>query len=320
MRIVSLLPAATEIVCALGLRSELVGRSHECDYPRGVEALPALTRARIDSTLPSDRIDAEVRRIMSDRLPIYMLDEAQLAALAPDVVVTQEACEVCAISYDQVVGSLRRTAPQARVVSLQPARLADIWSDIRAVAKACGVPERGEAVVADLIARLEAVRHAALLSASSASFAPSASFPRVAVVEWLAPPMLAGHWVPEATLAAGGTPVGPAAGVMSPYATWEEIRALRPDAVIVAPCGFDLPRTLRESGPVAETLRSLAPQVLFMDGNAYLNRPGPRIVEAIETIAGWLRGEAVPKERALATAAAPSLSRDLSPTSAFRAR
>ena len=317
MRIVSLLPAATEIVCALGLRSELVGRSHECDFPADVEALPALTRARVDSTLPSDRIDAEVRRIMADRLPIYMLDEARLAALAPDVVVTQEACEVCAISYDQVVRSLRRTAPQARVVSLQPARLGDIWSDIRAVAKACGVPERGEAVVADLLARLEHARHATPRSACSAS---SVSSPRVAVVEWLAPPMLAGHWVPEATLAAGGTPVGPVAGVMSAYATWDEIRALRPDAVIVAPCGFDLPRTLRESGPVAETLQSLAPQVLFMDGNAYLNRPGPRIVEAIETIAGWLRGEAVPKERALIAAAARSVSRDLSSTSALRAR
>jgi iron complex transport system substrate-binding protein len=121
----------------------------------------------------------------------------------------------------------------------------------------------------------------------------------VAVIEWLAPPMLAGHWVPEAILAAGGTPVGPGPGVLSPYATWDEIRGLRADAVVVAPCGFDLARTLRESAPVAETLRTVAPQVLLMDGNAYLNRPGPRIVEAIETIAAWLRGQPVPKERAI---------------------
>jgi iron complex transport system substrate-binding protein len=308
VRIVSLLPAATEIVCALGLRSQLVGRSHECDYPRDVEALPTLTRARVDSSQGSDAIDAEVRRIVAERLPIYMLDEARLAALAPDVVVTQAACEVCAISYDQVVGSLKRTALASRVVSLQPARLGDLWSDIRSVAQACGVPARGEALVADLLARLDAVR-------------ASAQPPRVAVIEWLAPPMLAGHWVPEAIAAAGGTPVGPAAGNTSPYVTWEEIRALCPDAVVVAPCGFDLPRTLRESAPVAEELRSLTPRVLFMDGNAYLNRPGPRIVEAIETIAGWLRGETPPQERAMADLGVPLVSGAGSGTSGvFRAR
>lgn len=296
MRVVSLLPAATEIVCALGLRSQLVGRSHECDSPLDVEALPALTRARVDSSLGSDAIDAEVRRIVAERLPIYMLDEARLAALAPDVVVTQAACEVCAISYDQVMGSLRRTALAARVVSLQPARLADLWADIRSVAHACGVPDRGEAVVRGLRARLENVR---------SSLPPRASSPRVAVIEWLAPPMLAGHWVPEAVVAAGGTPVGPSPGEGSPYASWDEIRALHPDAVVVAPCGFDLPRTLRESSPVADILGSLAPRVLFMDGNAYLNRPGPRIVEAIETIAAWLRGETPPRERAVSDIGLP---------------
>jgi len=296
VRIVSLLPAATEIVCALGLRSQLVGRSHECDCPLDVEALPALTRARVDSSLGSDAIDAEVRRVVAERLPIYMLDEARLSALAPDVVVTQAACEVCAISYDQVVGSLRRTALAARVVSLQPARLADLWADIRSVAHACGVPDRGEAVVQDLRARLEAVR---------SSLPARASSPRVAVVEWLAPPMLAGHWVPEAVAAAGGTPVGPSPGESSPYATWDQIRALHPDAIVVAPCGFDLPRTLRESSPVAAILRSLAPRVLYMDGNAYLNRPGPRIVEAIETLAAWLRGETPPRERAVSDLGQP---------------
>src|SRR5688572_11486676 len=137
MKIVSLLPAATEIVCALGLRESLVGRSHECDFPEDVKALPPLTRARVDPSLPSARLDEEVRRIMGARLPIYMLDEARLAALAPDVVVTQAACEVCAIAYEQVVASLRRTAFRARVVSLQPSRLADVLEDIQAVADAC---------------------------------------------------------------------------------------------------------------------------------------------------------------------------------------
>lgn len=286
MKIVSLLPAATEIVCALGLRDQLVARSHECDHPGDVAALPALTRARVDSSLPSAELDAQVRRIVGDRLPIYMLDEARLASLAPDVVVTQEACEVCAISYDQVMDSLKRTAARARVVSLQPARLSDVLADVVAVAAACEVPERGRALVRQLQERLDAIDR-------------TATRRRVAVVEWLAPPMLAGHWVPETIAAAGAEPVGPPAGVPSPYATWDEIRALAPDAVVVAPCGFDLPRTIEEAVPLADTLLGLAPAVLLMDGNAYLNRPGPRLVEAAETIAAWLAGRAVPADRAV---------------------
>jgi iron complex transport system substrate-binding protein len=245
-------------------------------------------------------LDEEVRRIMAAHLPIYMLDEVRLAALAPDVVVTQAACEVCAIAHDQVVASLRLTAPGARVVSLQPSRLADILRDVETVAHACGVGAHGRTVAASLRARLDRV------AAAGTAFRP-----RVAVVEWLAPPMLAGHWVPDAIEAAGGMAVGPAAGTPSPCATWEEIGSLALDALVVAPCGFDLPRTVREAVPVADALRGLAPRVLLMDGNAYLNRPGPRIVDAVETIAGWLRGEPVPEDRAAplaraVTSAAPS--------------
>jgi iron complex transport system substrate-binding protein len=293
MRIVSLLPAATEIVCALGLRGSLVGRSHECDYPAGVETLPALTRARVDSSGPSAEIDVQVRRIVEARLPIYTLDEATLAAMAPDVVVTQEACAVCAVSYDQVVGALRRTTSGAQVVSLAPTRLDDVVEDVRRVAAACGVSERGEAVAGDL--RLRLARAATSASAK----------PRVAVIEWLAPVMLAGHWVPDSVRAAGGIPVGPEPGMPSPYTTWDDVRTLAPDAVIVAPCGFDLDRTRQESAAFSDTLRSLAPRVLLMDGNAYLNRPGPRIVEAVETMAAWLGGSFVPMTRAEDLAGSP---------------
>jgi iron complex transport system substrate-binding protein len=290
MKAVSLLPAATEIVCALGLRDALVGRSHECDFPDDVHALPALTRARIDPSLPSAELDAQVRRIVAQRLPIYMLDEARLAALAPDVVVTQEACEVCAISYEQVVGSLKRTASAARVVSLRPARLADVLEDVRAVAAACGVEPRGEALVASLRERLARV---------AAGIGPGPR-PRVAVVEWLDPPLLAGHWVPDAIEAAGGIPVGPPAGAPSPGTTWPEARSLGADAVVVAPCGFDLARTRAEAEPQLDRLRSLAPRVLLLDGNAYLNRPGPRLVDAVEILAAWLRGAPVPAGQGLA--------------------
>ena len=286
MRIISLLPAATEIVSALGLRDCLVGRSHECDFPGDVAALPALTKARIDAALFSGEIDSAVRALMASGLPIYMLDESRLSALAPDVVVTQAACEVCAIALHQVRGALKRTAPGAKLVSLQPARLGEILENILEVAEACGVRERGQRLVAELRSRLDAV----------AARWPARK-PRVAVVEWLAPPMLAGQWVPEAISAAGGEPVGAAPGVMSPYATWDEIRELKPDAVVVAPCGFDLERTVREAAPFADTLRSLAPRVLLLDGNAYLNRPGPRVVDAVELLAAWLAGERVRRNR-----------------------
>ena len=282
MKIVSLLPAATEIVCALGLEGALVGRSHECDHPQGVTGLPALTKARVDSSLPSAELDEQVRRIVQERLPIYMLDEARLAALAPDVVVTQEACEVCAISYDQVVASVRRLSRPPAIVSLKPTRLADIPGDVRRVAEACGIAARGERAAADLERRL---------AQAAPTKPPHEARPRVAVIEWLSPFMLAGHWVPEAILAAGGRALGPRPGLPSPYASLEEIRALRPDAVVVAPCGFDLERTVAEATPRADVLRGLAPRVLLMDGNAYLNRPGPRVADAVEAMAAWLRGE-----------------------------
>jgi len=280
MKIVSLLPAATEIVSALGLLDQLVARSHECDHPEDVKALPVLTKSRVDSSLPSGELDRRVREIVQQRLPLYMLDEARLAALAPDVVVTQAACEVCAIEYRQVAGALKRTAPRATLVSLHPARLNEVLENVAEVARACGVPERGSSVVRRLAQRLDATTAAA-----------PARRPRVAVVEWLEPLMLAGHWVPDCVERAGGEPVGPARGLPSPYASWEELAALRPDAVVVAPCGFSLQRTLAEAGPVAERLRSVSERVLLMDGNAYLNRPGPRLVDAVEVVGAWLRGE-----------------------------
>jgi iron complex transport system substrate-binding protein len=277
MRIVSLLPAATEIVCALGLREHLVGRSHECDFPEDVAELPALTRARVDSSLASEKLDADVRRLLASGLPLYELDEERLHALAPDVVVTQAACDVCAISYEQVSRVAARVASGARVVSLQPARLADVLVDVRTVAEACGVPERGTEVVASLEARLESVRRGAPVSR-----------PRVALLEWLSPPMLAAQWVPDLLEAAGATAVGPAAGVLSPYVEWREIARLRLDALVVAPCGFDLVRTSCEAEAHRERLATLAPRVLLADGNAYWNRPGPRLVDAAEQLAAWL--------------------------------
>jgi iron complex transport system substrate-binding protein len=280
VRIVTLLPAATEIVCALGLREALVGRSHCCDFPADVAALPALTRARVDARQGSAALDADVRRVHDESLPLYDLDERALAALAPDLVVTQEACEVCAVSYEQVARTVWRAGVSAEIVSLQPARLGDVIGDVRRLAEACGVPARGRRLAASLsdrFARL-AVR-------------PAARRPRVALVEWLEPLMLAGHWVPEALEAAGGEYAGPPPGAPSRYASWDELRALAPEVLVVAPCGFDLERTRAEAAPHEGALRAIAPRVLLMDGNAYWNRPGPRLADAAERLASWLRAE-----------------------------
>jgi iron complex transport system substrate-binding protein len=283
MKIVALLPAATEIVCALGLRDQLVGRSHECDFPAGVEQLPALTRARVDAHLPSDALDAEVRRVLAERLPLYELDSAWLERLQPDVVVTQEACEVCAVAYDQVVGALAGTCPATRVVSLRPTHLDDVLADVRSVAQACGVAAQGEHVAGALARRLQ----------SLAERPWSGPRPRVAIVEWLAPPMLAGHWAPELLVTAGAQALGPRPGEPSPYTSWDELRRLAPDALVVAPCGFDLERTRQEAARYAHELRRVSPRVLLMDGNAYVNRPGPRLVEAAEIVAAFLRDESL---------------------------
>jgi iron complex transport system substrate-binding protein len=275
--IVTLLPAATEIVCALGLRDRLVGRSHECDYPAGVEVLPALTRARVDSSAGSRGIDRQVRDLLAAGGPLYDVDEARLAALAPAVVVTQEACAVCAVSYDQVASCMARVGGGSTIVSLGAQRLDDVLGDLSRVARACGVAREGERVEAELRRRLR--REPAAETAR-----PSL---RVAVIEWLDPPMLAGHWVPDVIEAAGGTAVGPPAGAPSVYTTWDEIAALGLDVVVVAPCGFDLARAERESERVADRLRASAPRQLVLDGNAYLTRPGPRLVDAAEILVAF---------------------------------
>ena len=274
-RIVTLLPAATEIVCHLGLRDDLVGRSHECDYPADVTTLPVLTGSRLGKGLDSAGIDTSVRSLVQTGEPIYDIDEATLVDVAPSVIVTQEACDVCAVSYEQVAAIAARAIPGARIVSLGPQRLEDVLGDIERVARACGVPERGRDEVAALRARLAAVPR------------PERRL-RVTVVEWLDPPMLAGHWTAETIEAAGGDYVGPGPGEPSRYATWEEIGALHPDRVLVAPCGYELDRTRDDTGRHLDSVRGLGARVLIVDGNTYLNRPGPRLVDAAEAIAAWL--------------------------------
>jgi len=278
-RVVSLLPSATEIVCALGAVESLVAVSHECDFPPAARGLPSLTRSRIDASGTSAQIDAAVRAThVEDALSIYAIDADALASLDPDVIVTQDLCEVCAVSLDDVRAAVARLTGRrdVRIVSLRPTRLTDILDDVVRVAEGLGRRETGESVRAELAARIDAV----------AARAPSER-PRVITVEWLDPLMLGGTWMPELVERAGGVAVGVEAGAPAPTVSLDALVALAPDVVVIKPCGFDLERTLRERPLVDALVEALPPptRVYLTDGNAYFNRPGPRIVDSLEILA-----------------------------------
>lgn len=287
-RIVSLLPSATELVCSVGAQDCLVGISHECDFPSAITGLPRLTAARIDSSAPSADIDREVRAVVRDALSIYTVDEALLRSLEPDVIVTQDLCEVCAVSLDDVKAAVSRLAAgkDVRIVSLKPVVLSDILEDVQRVAEALGLTDRGRLVRAELQARIDAISHRT---------AELEQRPRVVSIEWYDPVMLGGTWMPELIELAGGTAAGVNAGDPAPTIGSEALRALEPDVVVIKPCGFSLGRALAERAvierTVIEPLRGGA-RVLLTDGNAYFNRPGPRIVESLEILAASTHPEA----------------------------
>ncbi|MCG8421665.1 MAG: ABC transporter substrate-binding protein [Proteobacteria bacterium] len=286
MRIVSLLPAATEIVCALGARDQLVGVSHECDYPPGVETLAVLTRARVAPVGSSRDIDRAVRDIVRDALAVYDVDTAELGRVAPDVVVTQDLCDVCAVSIGDVRSALSSLALRdVQIVSLSPTRLADIWSDIARVADGTGRAEAGRAVIARLQARVDAIARRASAIASR---------PRVLAIEWIDPVMIGGMWMPELIALAAGQCLQTEPGQHAPTLSRDDLAKLDPDVILVKPCGFTLERTQGELAALRAALpwqswRAVAEQRVYLaDGNAYFNRPGPRIVESLEILAGCL--------------------------------
>ena len=286
MRIVSLLPSATEIVCALGGRDDLVGRSHECDFPSGLEPVPVLTRSRVGPLPSSGATDAAVRDVLESALALYEIDLDRLREARPDVIVTQDLCEVCAVSLDDVRAAVARLARhEVDVVNLHPVRLSGIWGDIGRVAVAMGRPDAGRRLVDDLEGRAQAIRRRA---------ADVPNRPSVLSIEWLAPVMVGGMWMPELVAYAAGTPLVTRAGDHAPTLTRAQLAALDPDVVLVKPCGFDLARTLGELPLLREALpwRSwsavAAGRVYVADGSAFFNRPGPRIVESLEILAACL--------------------------------
>ncbi len=282
-RIVSLLPSSTEIVAALGFRDQLVGRSHECDYPAGVEALPVCTEPKFDPHGTSAEIDQRVKAILQESLSVYRVDAELMQSLAPSVVVTQSQCEVCAVSFDEVQ---RMTCDfldtDAQLVSLEPNGLEDVFADIQRVADALGAPERGTALLSQIRRRMDTI---------TAQAADLPHKPTVALIEWIDPPMAAGNWMPSLVEMAGGVNLFGEAGQHSPWLDWEAFIASDPDVIIALPCGYDMATTCAEmpllaARPGWNDLRAVREgQVYVTDGNQYFNRPGPRLAESLEILA-----------------------------------
>ena len=283
-RIFSLLPAATEMAAALGLMDQVVGVSHECDYPAEANKRPRVTHCRIHHTrLTSREVDESVRRVLRENGTIYTIDEPLLRQLRPHVILTQKLCDVCAVGYG-TVARLAETLPgPPRVVNLDPSSLSDIFNDIRRVAQACGVAERADEVIAKLSARVEAVRDRA---------SQTAHRPRCFFMEWVDPPFCSGHWGPELVEIAGGQdPLGRKHS-RSVQIAWEQVLDAEPDIIVLALCGYKVARARAEF----ELLRHFAHfdslpaarngAIYLVDASAYFARPGPRIVDSLELLAG----------------------------------
>ena len=290
MRIVSLVPSATEIVCRLGLAESLVGVTHECDHPPFVAGLPRVTRTLIPHGFPSRGIDVLVRERLEARRALYTLDLPTLERLRPDLIVTQALCDVCAVAEAEVIAAACALPGRARVVNLEPTSLDDVLETHHLVARAAGVPERAAVAVAELRRRIDGV----------ASRSEAAQRPRVIVLEWLDPPFSCGHWTPELARLAGGDEILGKPGRPSRTLAWEEVVAARPDVLFVACCGLSVERTLADlpglrSRPGWADLPAVrAGRVFVTDGNAYFSRPGPRLVDGVEILAHSLRPDLHP--------------------------
>jgi iron complex transport system substrate-binding protein len=289
-RIVSLIASATEIVCALGFERDLVGRSHECDFPESVRRLPVCTEPKFNPEGTSYEIDQRVKAIVQESLSVYRVDGEKLRELEPDVIVTQAQCEVCAVSLREVertVCAWLQTCP--KLVSLMPNALADVWADVGHVAEALDARDAGAELIARLKSRMTAITDKAVSLANR---------PTVACVEWIDPLMAAGNWMPELIAMAGGVNLFGEAGNHSPWMTWEQLCERDPDVILIMPCGFDIPRTRREMHLLTNKsewprLRAVRDNRVFLtDGNQYFNRPGPRLVESLEIVAELLHSEA----------------------------
>lgn len=276
MRIASLVPSATEMLFALGLGGNVVGVTHECDYPPEATELPQLTATVLPPGLDAGEIDAAVKEVVGEGRALYTLDEERLAGLDPDLIVTQAVCEVCAVSYEDVVAVAARLPSHPRVLQQDPSTLGEVLEDVSRLGEAAGIPERAAAVRAELEGRLEAVRKAVA----------GAPRPRVLALEWLDPPFLGGHWVPEMIELAGGEDIVGQAGQKSPQVEWKQLQDLDPDVVVSMPCGWYLEDSRGQALEHRERLDQLGARQLFaVDAASTFSRPGPRLVDGVELLA-----------------------------------
>lgn len=282
-RVVSLIPSATELVCALGAQEDLVGRSHECDYPQGITTLPVCTSPKFDPQGSSRDIDNRVKNLLQDAVSVYRVDSQQLRTLSPDCILTQAQCEVCAVSLSDVeklVGGW--IGKQPSIVSLSPNNLSDVWEDTRRVAQALGRVSEGETLLSNLQTRLEAIAR---------SVGGISNRPTVGCIEWLDPLMASANWMPELIDIAGGQDVFGKAGQHAPWITWDSVQQEDPDILLLLPCGFSISRTREEihlltNQPGWNDLKAVQQgRVYLTDGNQYFNRPGPRLVDSVEILA-----------------------------------
>ncbi len=281
-RIVSLLPSATEIVCALGFQDALVGRSHECDFPHGVERLPVCTAPKV-SGADTRAIHASVSAILQNDISVYRVDSELLRRLQPTHIVTQIQCEVCAVSLRDVETAIADwTGIAPKLIPLNPQSLDDVFDDIRRTAAALGID--GQSLVNAMRSKMQAI----------AAF-QHAQKPRVVIIEWIEPLMVAGNWMPALVAMAGGTDVLGDDGQPSSWITWDDLEGADPDIIIVAPCGFRIEDSQRDlhllsSNPKWRSLRAVRDENVFVvDGNQFFNRPGPRLVESLEILAGIVK-------------------------------
>jgi len=290
LRIVSLIPSGTEIVAALGLTDAIVGRSHECDYPPEIKDRPVCTQARLNSAAPSGEIHDKVNNLLQSALSIYQIKTDVLEKLQPTHIVTQDQCDVCAVSLkdvEQAVATLTNSSPQ--VISLQPNILNDVWEDIRRVANVFGVDSLQ--VIENLEARVK------IVDQKTQGLSQTEHLPTVACIEWTDPLMVAANWIPELVTLAGGQPLLSITGQSSTPLKWETLISSNPDAIIFMPCGFDLNRTRQEAQlfsqrPEWQQLHAVqSGRVYITDGNSYFNRPGPRLVDSLEILAEILHPE-----------------------------
>jgi iron complex transport system substrate-binding protein len=291
MRIVSLVPSATEMLFALGVGDEVTGVTHECDHPPEALDLPKITRDVIGPGLSAGEIDRAVRELTQEGRSIYELDEQMLHRLQPDLIVTQELCAVCAVSYDDVRGIAERLDSKPKVIALDPRTLGEVLGDVRTLAQATDARDAGVELVQDLASRIDRVK----VALRDVEPVP------VAALEWLDPVFVAGHWTPQLIELAGGFDVLGFPGEHSREATWEEVREAHPRAVVVMPCGYDAERALDEAYEFQDELAELgAERIVAVDAAAYFSRPGPRLVDGLEVLAHALHPDRVPEAPAAA--------------------